>query len=235
VTHSKRVLVCAGLLAFLGCAASNAATIVTTPVGLLPGTQYQLVFVTSDLFFASTSSISTYNGDVAAEAALNATLAAFDTANGVTWTVIGSTSAVNANVNAPSSGLVYTLDGTKVASSGVYSGSLLSAIDITQFGNTLSGNVWTGSTTSGTAQPITNVLGGAFPEYGLSNSTTGSWIAFDNNIPQSPNTALFYALSSVITVPSTTVPEPGTAALTLGALLLLSVSRLRWRGSMPKA
>jgi hypothetical protein len=230
--HSKRVLVYAGLLAFLGCTASNAATIVTTPAGLLPGTQYQLVFVTQDLFFASTSNISTYNADVSAEAALNATLAAFDAANGVTWTVIGSTSAVNANVNAPSSGLVYTLDGTRVASSGVYSGSLLSAIDITQFGNTLSGNVWTGSTTSGIAQPITNVLGGAFPEYGLSSSATGSWIAFDNNIPQSPNTQSFYALSSVITVPAS-VPEPGTGALTVGALLLLGVSRLRWRGSKP--
>ena len=64
--------------------------------------------------------ISDYNTFVTTEAAQNAALAAFDTANGVTWTVIGSSGAVDADVNSPSTGLVYTLDGAEVASIGVY-------------------------------------------------------------------------------------------------------------------
>jgi len=88
-------------LTLFGCAAGY-ANIVTTPAGLAPGSTYQLVFVTLDGFFATSPTISDYNTDVTNEAALNATLAAFDTARGVTWTVIGSTQAVNATTNAPS-------------------------------------------------------------------------------------------------------------------------------------
>src|SRR5580658_1898252 len=101
-----------------GSIAAYAGTIFTTPTGLTPGTQYQLVFVTSDTTFATSSTISDYNTFVTNEAALNATLAAFDSANGVTWTAIGSTPPVNANTNAPSSGLVYNLENTELAASG---------------------------------------------------------------------------------------------------------------------
>ncbi|MGA3186471.1 MAG: PEP-CTERM sorting domain-containing protein [Bryobacteraceae bacterium] len=217
----------AGLLtaAILGCTACYGGTVFTTPPGLAPGTKYQLVFVTVDGFFATSSAISDYNVDVTAEAALNATLAAFDTANGVTWTVIGSTTSVNADANAPSTGLVYTLDGTEVASSGLYGGSLLSPIDIDQNGNTDSTSVWTGSTTAGTVAGGINDLGQTFPEIGASGAATGAWIASENGI-ESDNDLALYALSSVITVPAASaVPEPGTIALTAGAFLLLGAMR----------
>src|SRR5450755_1327313 len=95
-------MVRAGLWALLGCAASYGDSIITTPVGLAPGTQYQLVFVTNDSVLGDLSSISDYNTFVANQAVQNATLAAFDSGAGVTWTVIGSTGSVDADVNSPS-------------------------------------------------------------------------------------------------------------------------------------
>jgi hypothetical protein len=222
-----------GVLTVLGCTASY-ASIVTTPVGLAPGSTYQLVFVTLDGFFATSTAISTYNTDVTTEAALNATLAAFDTANGVTWTVIGSTQTTNATSNAPSTGRVYTLDGTQIASTAnpLYGGSLFAPLDINQNGATESTGVWTGSNSSGTASGGINDLGQTFTEYGSSTSTNGGWIAFTNGIESGNNLAL-YALSSVITVPATSsTPEPATIALVPGAMLLLAGwSRLRRRRS----
>jgi len=157
------------VLAVMGTASgSYAGTIYLVPPGLAPGDQYQLVFVTSDTFDATSSDISTYNAEVSAEAALNPALSAFDALNGVTWTVIGSTATVNANVNASSSGSVYTLDGVMVASStqSLYSDQcsesinlcpgpgLFSPIDITQWGTTLIDSVWTGSSSGGVAKEI---------------------------------------------------------------------------------
>jgi hypothetical protein len=218
-THKTAAAVLAAAL--LGCAAGYGGPIVTTPTGLAPGTQYQLVFVTADPFFATSTSISDYNTDVTNEAALNATLAAFDSANSVTWTVIGSTPTVNADANAPSSGLVYTLNNVEVASAGLYGGSLLSPIDIDQNGNTSNTGVWTGSLSAGTVAGGINDLGQTFPEFGDSASITSAWIT-DGNGTESDNNMALYALSSVITVPQvSSVPEPGSLTLLPGALLVL--------------
>jgi hypothetical protein len=220
--------------ALLACAVSQATTIVTTPTGLAPGTQYQLAFVTADQFFATSSTIADYNTDVSNEAALDSVLAAFDSAHGVTWTVIGSTTSVNATANSPSAGLVYTLDGVEVASSAnaLYSGSLLSPIDIDQNGNTLSLDVWTGSNTAGTAAGGINDLGQTFTEFGGSSLATASWIAAGNGI-ESDNNLSLYAISSVITVASPTgTPEPATIALIPGALLILLGMGRKFRRSV---
>jgi hypothetical protein len=218
-----------GVLTLFGGTAGY-ASIVTTPGGLAPGSTYQLVFVTTDGFFATSTSISDYNTDVTNEAALNATLAAFDALNGVTWTVIGSTTSVNATANAPSTGAVYTLDGTEVASAAnpLYAGSLLAPIDINENGATDSTLVWTGSTSSGTVAGGINDLGQTFTEYGSSILTSGAWIA-DNNGIESDNNIPLYALSSVITIAGTsTVPEPATVTLVGGAMFLLAgLNRLR--------
>jgi hypothetical protein len=209
----------------LSCTAAYAGTVLTTPTGLAPGTQYQLVFVTLDPSFATSTNIADYNTFVANEAALNATLAAFDSANGVTWNVIGSTTSVNANVNAPSTGLVYTLNNVEVVASNLYGGSLLSPINIDQNADAISTTVWTGSNSAGTAAGGINDLGQTFTEYGLDTSITSAWIAQTNGIESDNNMAL-YALSSVITVPQqSNTPEPGTAQLFL--LSLASFATLR--------
>jgi hypothetical protein len=221
-------------VAILGLTAGYAGTIFTTPTGLTPGTQYQLLFVTSDPTFATSSTISDYNTFVTNEAALDATLAGFDTANGVTWTAIGSTTTVNANANAPSSGLVYNLENTELASSGVYGGTLLSPVGFDENGNSSTNAVWTGSTTSGTAAGGINDLGQTFTEYGFANLATAGWIADTNGI-ESDNNLTLYALSSVITVPqASSTPEPGTLGLTAcAALLLFGVSRVGRRHALP--
>ena len=205
------------------------ASIVTTPVGLAPGTQYQLAFVTADAFFATSPNISDYNAVVTSEAALDASLASFDTANGVTWTVIGSTTTVNANANAPSSGLVYTLNGVQVASSAntLYSGSLLAPINATQHGTVVSTLVWTGSNAAGTAAGGINDFGQTFTEFGNTTLSNVNWIANGNGI-ESNNNIPFYALSSVITVGTpSTAPEPGTWGLMLGAVAVVGALRRR--------
>lgn len=216
------------MVTLLTAAAGYAGTIVTTPAGLAPGTQYQLAFVTTDGFVADDPTIADYNAAVTSEAAMDPALAAFDTANGVTWTLIGSTTAVNASSNAASAGLVYNLAGVEVASSGLYSGSLLAPIDIDQSGNTESTTVWTGSNTAGTAAGGINDFGQTFTEYGNSSSITGSWIAEENGI-EADNFIPLYALSSVITVASpSAAPEPGTMLLLSGAIaVLFSAKRLR--------
>jgi hypothetical protein len=230
-----RPLAWIGALTLIGSTAGF-ASIVTTPAGLAPGSTYQLVFVTTDGFFATSTAISDYNTNVTNEAALNATLAAFDTANGVTWTVIGSTPTLDATTNAPSSGAVYTLDGTQIASAAnpLYAGSLLAPIDINQNGVTESTTVWTGSTTSGTVAGGINDLGQDFPEYGSSTLTNGGWIT-ELNGTDSDNNKPLYALSSVITVPGTSsaVPEPASVTLVAGAMFLLAgLNRLRSRRSV---
>ncbi len=208
-------------MVLLGSTAGYGGTIFTTPTGLAPGTQYQLLFVTSDVTFATSTNISDYNTFVTNEAALNATLAAFDLANGVSWTAIGSTTTVNANANAPSSGLVYNLGNTELAASGVYGGSLLSPVSLDENGNSSTNAVWTGSNTAGTAAGGINDLGQTFTEYGFASLATAGWIADTNGI-ESDNGLSLYALSSVITVAQTSsTPEPGTLGLTAGAALLL--------------
>jgi len=223
-----RPFACIGVLTLFGCAAGYAD--IVTPPGLAPGSTYQLAFVTLDGFFATSTVIATYNANVTAEAALNPTLAAFDATNGVTWTVIGSTPSVNATANAPSTGALYTLDGTQIASAAhpLYGGSLLAPLDINQNGATETPLVWTGSTSSGTVAGGINDLGQTFPEFGSSNLTNSGWIADGNGI-DSDNFIPFYALSSVITVQgASATPEPATTILLPGALLLLAgVKRLR--------
>jgi hypothetical protein len=214
-------------IALLGCIAGRAGTIYTTPTGLTPGTQYQLIFVTSDTTLATSTTIGDYNTFVTTEAALNSTLAAFDSANSVTWTVIGSTPSVSATTNAPSTGLVYNLENTEVASSGVYGGTLLAPVGFDENGTASANAVWTGSTTSGGMAGGINDLGQTFPEYGFANLATAGWIADTNGI-ESDNGLSLYAISSVLTVPqASTTPEPGTLGLTACAALLLGIFTAR--------
>src|SRR5262249_45209929 len=102
------------------------------PNGIAFGTQYQLIFVTSDTTAATSSAITTYDAFVQSEAALNPVLAALNT----TWTVVGSTNGSNAKGHSPSTGLVFNLNGDLVADSAdpLYGGSILNPVDFDENG-----------------------------------------------------------------------------------------------------
>ena len=234
-----------GLLPLL-CCGVGFADIVTQPLGLQPGDTYQLVFVTSGTTAATSTSIASYNAFVTAQAANNPTLAAFDTLHGVTWTAIGSTASIAANVNAPSSGAVYTLDGAQVASplQPLYIGdgtdSLLSLIDIDQFGAFSMTATWTGDGVGGVSFP-SHELGSLDPIFGFSTyglgdpGTNRAWefYAPGSVFGYTSATALpMYALSSVITVSG--VPEASSVFLLGGVLIVFLTIRSGRRLVSPK-
>jgi hypothetical protein len=221
---SARILL---VFAVLGLASRSMASVITVPPSLTAGDTYRLVFVTSGTYSASSSSLATYNGDVTSEANGVAALLSL----GATWTAIASTATEDAldNISGSSSAPIFLLNGNEVAGSltSLFGGTLMNAVQISQNGNALpSGSkVWTGTTSSGTAD-AGHTLGSTDPEQGLDSSTTGTWlqdvasVGFDNGHD-------LYAISSVLTVPDgdpASVPEPSTVATAVlgGAVLLLA-------------
>ena len=200
------------------------AQAVTVPVGVNPGETYQLVFVTAGTTDALSTDIADYNSFVQTQAALNPTLTGTDI--GVTYTAIGSTSTIDANVNAVVSGSVYLVDGSALVAtsfSDFWDGTLSQAINKDQHGSTLLNNTWTGSEADGTAasgQELGLATGSTF--FGSSLETDATWIhagAFGNKSVLIP----MYALSSVITAP---VPVPAAVWLFCSGLLgLIGVAR----------
>ncbi|MEI8376345.1 MAG: hypothetical protein WCJ35_26300, partial [Planctomycetota bacterium] len=79
---------------------------VILPTGLAPGSQYEIVFVTSDGTTATSANIATYNNFVTAEANQNSTLYNL----GVSWHAVASVvPGPAATSNAPSAGIpIYT-------------------------------------------------------------------------------------------------------------------------------
>jgi hypothetical protein len=206
---------------------------VIPPIGLAPGSQYQLIFTTADLHTAVSTDIATYNAFVTNEAALGVP---FGLPSGSTWTAVASTHAVAANVNAPSGTLpVYNTDGQEVTAAGVgiYTGTLDNIVGFDQYGSATSAQtnrVWTGSDSNGARLTNFTLGGGGNGEYGMPASTDFHWIK-GGFAPQAAEVTLslpFYALSGPITVPVPT-PEPSTLTLLGLALLAFGGHRgLRW-------
>ena len=209
------------------------------PIGLAPGSQYQLIFLTKDTHDATSSDISVYNSFVTAEAAQNPLLP-----SGVTWTAVASTPTINANVNAPSNGLpVYNTAGIEVAPAGLYTSDIpvLSINSFDQFGGPGTTNnefVWTGSEYDGTGS--VNLTLGNDPSNPGAQAKSGGPTFGDHVVKPdlvAPGNRIFtsstdepisnfnalYALSSPITVPT---PEPATLTLLTSALLLIGGHRL---------
>jgi len=139
---------------------SIASSITVIPPGLAAGSQYRLVFVTADLYTATSANIATYNNEVNAEANSVGALAAL----GTTWLAIGSTATVNAidNIGQDPGVPIYNLGGQLVAddgtqnTGGLFSGTLINLINYFDSGAiSIPGgldpgvDIWSGSSDNG--------------------------------------------------------------------------------------
>jgi hypothetical protein len=209
------------LAAFAVLSATQLVAQVIPPIGLAPGSPYQLIFVTADTTTSGSSNIADYNAFVTSEAALSPSLPL------ATWHVVGSTASINANVNAPSGGVpVYNTQGIEVASAaGIYTGSLLNPVASDQYGDNSSFFVWTGSTPSGVGDPNFTLGNLDTAVVGVSTLSTASWM--QSSLPHALlHEEPVYALSNILTAPT---PEPATITLLGSALLVLGGFRLRQR------
>ena len=193
----------------------SASPVYTVPMGLNPGDQYRLVFVTSSTISATSTNISDYDNFVNAVAkAAGSPLQSL----GATWQAVVSTAAVSAADHLGSfSTPIFRLDGAEVAtgSAGLWSGSILQSIDFDEQGAAASPVVWTGTAENGSAK---NPLGGQPNiEVGCATISNSLWIdltMFGSDAPALP----LYGISSVLTVP---VPETGGVTVLLTGLFFL--------------
>jgi hypothetical protein len=199
---------------------------ILTPAGLNTGDTFRFIFV-------STSSVSIFNTNFPSIDATLASNASGYTYNGqsISWSAIVSSSGINArdrvggfNTNVP----VYLVTGDKVANdlttsgNGLWSGSLLRAVNVGIAGNTINNNMATGTTASGT---VGSSMGASVPTYGVSSSSGGGWLNSGNSVFGSGGPFRVYGISSDLTV---AVPEPSTYAL--GAIatgVMAAVARRR--------
>jgi hypothetical protein len=220
-------------LPFVALAALSTTHLVASvipPIGLAPGSPYQLVFVTFDAIPGTSPTEATYNTFVNSEAGASPTLPVSN------WNAVTSTAdGTNANVNAPSpaGGLpVYNTAGQLVATAatGLYTAPLVNPIEFDQFGNqaTLAPDpwsanawTWTGSQLPGVAivgAELGSSVGGT--ELGINVVTNPSWISAQTFA--SSNALQVYALSGTLISP---IPEPATLTLLGSALILIGGAR----------
>jgi hypothetical protein len=199
------------------------------------------VFVTSGARDATSTNIADYNTFVQNAARNSSVLNTALTAAGfnptsITWTAIGSTSAVNARVNTQTQATdtsrpIYRLDGALVATSyaDLWDGSIGVPINLTEL-DSLRTNppdccVWTGTLSSGTSS---SELGRNPTTFGRFDRTGGDWVADRFPCDLGAFALPLYGISSVLTVPTpVAVPEPSSLLgfITLGGLMLGGVAR----------
>jgi len=206
-----------------------ASTILTTPAGLAPGSEFRFVFVTDGTMPAVSTSISTYNTFVNNQAAGYSY-------NGLsldnTWSVIGSTSTESAISNIGTYNVpVYLSNGTLVSPSdgisGLFSGSLDYRIDTDLSGDTLPSGVWTGTADNGNGLPGFT-LGSYGVVYGEASHANNAWVRAGIASPAGSASLPFYGISAELTVPGVaTTPEPST--LTLLGIGIAGMAGYGWR------
>jgi hypothetical protein len=192
--------------------------VISTPTGLSPGDTFRIAFVTDAGNAGTSSSISTYNSFVNADATSEAG-GGLVTYNGVaiTWFAIASTASTDAITNVGVSGApVYLASGTLVtnsdSSSGLWSGSLDNPIDQDLKGSVFGGeDAWTGTLASGTGDPG-HQLGTSSVELGSAGAVSSSWVAAFP-FPTGLEDLSLYGISQVLTVGSASVPEPSSLVM----------------------
>jgi hypothetical protein len=199
--------------------------------GLSAGQQYRLVFVTSTTTTATSANIGDYNTFVQGVA----NTAGYGSVN---WFAVGSTLTVDARDNTSTNPgtdgagvAIFNFDSLKIAdnNSDLWDGDIDNAINVTETGGSYTGEYWSGSVASGTADTGTGwVLGstGGSPNLtrvGNNTLTDATWISgYRRN---NANNQRILAMSEILTVP---IPEPSSFALiALGGLTLAMLRRRR--------
>ena len=223
----KKLLSLLSVFALAAIAAGTAsAGSIATPTGLNPGDQFRIVFLTSSQTIAKTSDLSTYDNFVSS----NATGYTYG-GNSPTWQAIVSSPTIDArdHIGLLSTSVIplYTVDGTKVSTGNLWSGTLLSPINRYIDGSTHNYGAYTGTKADGTKSNPVGPVGTDWTNIGLSNATNSQWIAWTQADPVSLRN--LYGISDVLTVPAA-VPEPSTVMLVgLGGLAALGYSFKRKR------
>ena len=190
-------------------------------VGLNPGDQFRLAFVTNGTHDALSSDITVYNDFVTAQAEQAGALTA---GLGLRWKAIASTESADARVNTDTipdtspDAPIFLVDGTEVADSNtdLWDGTIDNALRVDQFGLITPEFAFTGTTSLGFADVSTDsTLGSAAPREGAESLTTANWIQGPKGVIHPDAPAPFYAVSSLMMVPHSTnaVPEPDTLVL----------------------
>jgi hypothetical protein len=227
-----------GVLSVSGTAS---ATLIESIAALEEGAMYRVLFVTRDTEYALTSNIEPYNTFVS-----NAAVSGSVTGGlGLTWKALASTGDMNAQVNTgifnydSSVITMFNTAGQIVASSGsdLWSGTLDHPVGYDEHGEAWNTYAWTGTNDNGeTYDP----LGGIEVRAGDTMKSSGWWtrrLRVDA-VVKSPigngdwfydvgDELSLYAVSSVVVMPLTDVPEPGTVILLSLGLAGLSFARYR--------
>lgn len=220
---SKRLTMSVGLMLAWG--ATHAAEITPLPgLSLNPGDTYRYIFATSIPTTAQSSDIATYNAFANSVAGQTGSL--FE-GSGITWFAWGSTQTVDAidNIGGPFSESIYRVDGARIAASSTAlistaTAMLEASINLDEFGDLVSGVVWTGTADDGTKN---SPFGDTDVTLGLPFGTNQLWTMAgtqSNTIPHS-----IYAVSEELVVPTTSIPVPSSIALLLISLFALVRTR----------
>lgn len=206
-----------------------AGATLTLPIGLNPGDQYRIMFVTSTSRDATSTEISDYDLFVSQAANGPGSLLAGLT---TTWQAIGSTETVQARDHIGAFSVpVFLVDGRRVVndSEDLWDGDIGRPVELNEFGDRDEGDVWTGSTLLGFGSGFAGGrLGGLTPRHGVYGLADSEWVSSGNRYSFTEQLPL-YGISGLLTVPAAPIPEPGTTVLTgLGAVALL-LGRYRWR------
>ncbi len=198
---------------------------VVAPIGLTPGADYRILFITLDGIAGTSSHIATYDAFAASEAALSATMPS------LTWQAVLSTVSVSAVdhvscIGACASAPIYSTAGVLLANNQAdlfANGTFNLGLPVDQYGNSSYGLAWSGSNNNGT--PV------AGAELGTGSSAIGGWGyygpsgwlyygAYDTSY-----TLPIYALSGDINASPTATPEPASLAILAAGIATLAAAR----------